>query len=468
MRAGRVFMVVAGAVLALVAIGLLVGGGAILWAFNTQRDAAGYFNSPAYQIAADGYAIVTSDVELASHPGDWWPSRVTGTVRLQVRATGGTPVFVGIGPTEQVNAYLSGVARKEVTDLGKRLRDIETTSHPGSAPTTSPGQQALWTTSVEGPEEQVLTWKIERGRWTAVIMNADASPAVSVAVIAGVNLPVLEPIGIGLLAGGFVFALIASLLLASATRRGGPVTAPRERGRGAYPARLRGSLDEPLSPALWLVKWFLASPHYVVLAFLFAAFVVLTVFAWIAILFTGRYPRGMFDFNVGVIRWAWRVAFYSYGALGTDRYPPFTLEDVDYPARFSVPYPERLSRGLALVKWWLLAIPHYLIVGVFTSGLVFWTTQIGSQANGNAALQAGGGLIGLLVVLSGFGLLFTGRYPRGLFNLVMGLNRWSLRVLAYAALLTDAYPPFRLDMGEDEPDQSEETAPERPPAPPAP
>ncbi|MFG2987777.1 DUF4389 domain-containing protein [Streptomyces sp. NPDC048257] len=209
----------------------------------------------------------------------------------------------------------------------------------------------------------------------------------------------------------------------------------------AHPLRVEATLDTGLSRWAWLVKWILAFPHHIVLLFLQIAFVPLTCVAFFAILITGRYPRPIFDFNVGVIRWSTRVNYYASTVLGTDTYPPFTLKDVaDYPIRVDVAYPDRLSRGLVLVKW-LLVIPQLLVVMLLVTG--GWTAYkyIAEYSPFSS------GLIGLLTLVAMVILASTGRYPQGLFDLLMGLVRWTMRVLVYAALMTDEYPPFRLDMG---------------------
>ena len=146
-----------------------------------------------------------------------------------------------------------------------------------------------------------------------------------------------------------------------------------------------------------------------------------------------------------MLRWTWRVTYYGYSALGTDRYPPFTLGDApDYPATLTVAHPEHLSRGLVLVKWWLLAIPHYLVLALIGGA-------VGTAVSGDDWQVPFGGLLPLLVLFAAVALLFLGRYPRGLFDLIVGLNRWVYRVVVYASLMRDEYPPFRLDQGDTEP-----------------
>ena len=181
------------------------------------------------------------------------------------------------------------------------------------------------------------------------------------------------------------------------------------------PVRLRGEPTQPLSRWLWLVKWLLLIPHWICLIFLWITFVLATIAVFFVLLFTGRYPRGLFGWNVGVLRWTWRVAFYGYSALGTDRYPPFTMTDVpDYPARLEIDYPERQRRGLPLIGWWLIGIPQYVIAGLLTGGGLGWG-------------RYGGGVVGVLVFVVAMLLLFKDCYPRDVFDLIMGFNRWVFR-----------------------------------------
>src|SRR5512138_286252 len=213
-----------------------------------------------------------------------------------------------------------------------------------------------------------------------------------------------------------------------------------------YPVRVEAHRDETPSRWLWLVKWLLLIPHYFVLAVLWVGLLVLTVVAYLAVLFTGRYPASIRAYNTGVLRWSWRVGYYGYQALGTDRYPPFTLADVpEYPARLRLdadaPQPRR---WLPLVAW-LFAVPHLIILGALTGAT--W-----SYESGNTRTAVPLSVVGAAVLVAGFALLFTGRYPGGLHDLLVGLARWQLRVAGYLILLPDRYPPFRLDQGGPEPD----------------
>ncbi|MEP7736800.1 DUF4389 domain-containing protein [Nocardioides sp. 31GB23] len=466
-RTSRPVPLVIGVLLALVGLPLLLAGAGLGWALATQRDDDGFFSTTTEQISTETVALTSPVLDLgAAGPDGRWTERDIVTLRLRA-TSGGSPVFVGIGPSEEVERYLAAASYDEIGDLVTDPFDYTLTRRGsgGSLP-TPPSEQDFWSDRSIGSGTQTLTWDVRPGNWTAVVMNGDGSPGLSTGLSAGGRVDMLAPLAWVLGALGLLLILGGALLVvhgahapsAADQQRPDPVPAPTSGViAGAdqavpSPVTISGHQDQDLSRWLWLVKWLLAIPHFIVLALLWPALVVLTVVAFFAILVTGRYPRGLFDFNVGVLRWTWRVQFYCTNAIGTDRYPPFTLDHADYPADLDVAHPERLSRGLVLVKWWLLAIPHLVVLAVLAGT---WTLDDDLQ-------PIVGGLIGALTLAAGLLLLFTGSYPAPLFDLLVGLNRWVYRVVAYVALMTDTYPPFRLDQGPVDP------SPARPPEPPQP
>ncbi len=428
MRLGKVLLVVFGVLVGIVGVGLVIGGTAGLVFRLAFADRDGFMASGEARLLSNAYGIVTQTARIGGDAPWWRGSRVT--LRVEVRAADPSrALFVGVADWRDAQAYLAGVARDEVVDFELRPVWVGYRSIPGGPPPEPPGRRPLWAARAEGVGVQTLTWDVVPGEWTLVVMNADGSQGVEAWASVGVRFPALLPFAIGVLVGGLALVALAVALIYVGVR-GRPLAegSPQAEPADGYPLTFTGELSEPLSPALWLVKWLLLIPHYIVLAFLWVGFCGSWLASLFAILFTGRYPRPLFDYNVGVLRWTWRVGFYAYQALGTDRYPPFTLQAGDYPADLSVAYPERLSRGLVLVKWWLLAIPHYAVVSLFQGG----------------GGRSGGGLVPLLAFFAGVALLFRGRYPKGIFAFVMDMNRWAYRVAIYAALMTDRYPPFRL------------------------
>nr|WP_306422563.1 DUF4389 domain-containing protein [Paenarthrobacter aurescens] len=460
--------------MSLVGFTLAAAGAVATWLASSQNDGS-FFTSPTERYTVSSRALVSPQLDAV---GEGTPERLpfdVGTLRLRASATeAGREVFIGIAPQNEVDAYLAGVHHTELREVKFQPFRPVYTDIPGSSTPATPGAQQFWAASASGTGEQELTWNIAPGNWTVVVMNADASDGVSADLQAGFRSDLMRPAAMGLLFAGVLAILIGVPLLVLGAvglgRGGGPPGRPPSTSAAAQgstpgsttssPLHFTGHLDPALSPWMWLVKWFLAIPHFFVLFFLWFAFAVTSIIAWFAILFTGRYPQSLFHFNVGVLRWNWRVAFYAYAVGGTDRYPPFSLSRADYPADMDVEYPPRLSRGLVLVKSWLLLIPHLLIVGAFTGTATWaWRTQDGPAGVIN---DRGGGLslLGLLVLIALVTLLFTGSYPRPLFGFIMGINRWVYRVLIYGALLRDEYPPFRLDQGPADPNPQQTPDPD--------
>ena len=186
------------------------------------------------------------------------------------------------------------------------------------------------------------------------------------------------------------------------------------------PGQLNFGVAYPLRLKRWLLfaRWILIIPHTFILAFLGVALGVVSFLAWWAILFTGRYPEGMWSFSLSVLRWNARVQAYTLCLR--DEYPPFG--DEPYPITFALAYPQRQARWLLFLRP-ILIFPHYICLMIM--GMV-------------------SGVVSCIAWLS---ILLLGRMPRGMFSFLVGTQRWMYRVQLYLLMLTDAYPPFSMDQG---------------------
>ncbi len=199
------------------------------------------------------------------------------------------------------------------------------------------------------------------------------------------------------------------------------------KNRAVGPLEFYIERPERLSRSHLLLKTFLGwayagLPHGIILYFYGILAQLVTIVAFLAILFTGRYPRNLFDLVVGYHRWCARVNVYLLYYM-TDRYPPFSpSDDPTYPVSLYVEYPDRLSRKHALLKFflgWIYAgLPHGVLL------LVYYVLAI------------------VALFISWWAILFTGKFPEVFFGFIEGMQRWQLRLSVYLSLMSDEYPPF--------------------------
>jgi hypothetical protein len=213
--AGRIVALVFGVVLLLPALGLLLGGGVLLWADLGNRT-DGHVFSETDSFSTDGFALTSERIDLATG-ADWVPlSAALGTARAEVTSADGSDVFVGIAPVDEGAAYLDGVARSVIDDLGTTANDERFID--GGPPAGAPGDQDFWVAQASGPGTQQLDWEPAEGDWVFVVMNADGSAGVAMDARIGATIPALGGLAWGMLGVGVLLLVVSVLLLALSIR----------------------------------------------------------------------------------------------------------------------------------------------------------------------------------------------------------------------------------------------------------
>jgi uncharacterized membrane protein len=212
-----VVAVVFGSLAALIGFALLLGGLALVLAHAFARDDDGYYTSDTERLSTATYALTVEDIDLGTDPVDFVPKDVLGTVRIRAERPGGAPIFVGIAPEQEVDAYLRGVGHAEVEDFSDGSPRYLPSR--GGAPPRPPSAERFWVASAEGPGRQAVSWDVEGGRWSVVAMNADGARRVVVDADVAARVGWFLGVGIGLLAGGLLLLAGGIVLIVWAARR---------------------------------------------------------------------------------------------------------------------------------------------------------------------------------------------------------------------------------------------------------
>ncbi len=435
MSAAKIALLIFGIIFLLVAVGLLLAGGTLVWVDKALKDSDGFITTDTIELERGSYAIVTHPADIDIEERWLWDRGDLAIVKVE--ASNDSPskqIFIGMAEKSDVQDYLNDVEYDEITEFRIHPYSVDYQNHPGGSVPADPASQAFWRVLAYGAGTQTLEWELERGTWVLVLMNTDGSAGVDLSGSVGVKVPWLSGLGIGLLVGGVVVLIIGIVMIYFAVRRppagSGANTAET---LNEYPAKL--SVDYPdrsLNRLTTFFRLIWIIPIAIILSLVntatwgeadgwsyqYAAGGILFLPIILMLLFRHKYPRWWFDWNVALTKFIARVC--AYLALLRDEYPS---TDEDQAVHIEIAYPDvekDLNRWLPLVKWFL-AIPHYIVL--FFLGIAAF----------------------VCIILAWFAILFTGRYPRSLFDFVVGLFRWSLRVAAYAFLLTtDRYPPFSL------------------------
>ncbi len=220
MNAGRIVLLTVGSVVSLLALAVLAGGVALLVANHTERDSTGFFSSSAESYETGGYALISDDLDLGTAGPDWlFEKGRLATLRVRGAGTNGRELFIGIAPTKRVKTYLAGTSYDVVTDVDFDPFAVTYRSVAGTSAPRPPKASGIWTATATGAGRQSLEWKVAKGDWSAVVMNADASRGVDASISLGAKIGLIFWLALGLVLFGVLLLAGGGTMIYFGVRR---------------------------------------------------------------------------------------------------------------------------------------------------------------------------------------------------------------------------------------------------------